>query len=113
MVMFSSEWAREVLDEVFIDLYKRVPERFDNDVRIFEDLHSDKPERGFARKWISRAAKRLGVNENNLNIKERDYTLGEIIDKLRRSKREKYDGRIFHSVSGDIEFDNLDNLQTN
>ena len=110
MVMFTSEWVREVLDEVFIDLYQRAPEKFDDGVRIFADLHADLPDRSFTRRWISRAAKRLGIDERSLKIDERDYTIREIVNKLRHSK--KYDEKPYNSVSRPIDFDNLEDLQT-
>lgn len=108
MVALNRGFVMDDLQEVFVDLYERMPERFDLETKIIEDLHADLPDRSFIKTWMNRVAKKSGVNENKLKIEDKEYKIWELIEEIRKAGRKRYDGESFYSVSKDINIDRFD-----
>ena len=70
----------EQLNRTFLKYYNTPkPISFNENSRIFEDLHTDKPRgKGQALEWIYEACRKLKVNPIIPDLRKKDYTIREI-----------------------------------
>lgn len=70
-----------VLRGEYVAQYEKEPTRFDDDTRIFADLHAENDVgHSYALVWLDRVAKRLRIDCIKIKPREsHDYTIGEIV----------------------------------